>query len=112
LKDCDRDYEARRAEIVNRLDEQKLRHQSEIADAMQTVELRKVEYAEDMRQQRERFIRARAASRAVKTDLEVARQGIEALKLVQQTNSSTGRKTKSRSRSGSRTPQDSPAERV
>lgn len=79
------DYEARRAEIMNRLDEQKLTHQSQIADAMHGVELRKVEFAEDMRQQRERF---RAAQEQQvdqsKTDLEVAKQGIEALKLVKQ----------------------------
>lgn len=79
------DYEARRAEIVNRLDEQKLRHSSELADAMHAVELRKVEFAEDMRQQRERFQASQAQQvEQSKTDLEVARQGIEALKLVKQ----------------------------
>ena len=85
LEGLRQDYEARRAEILNRLDEQKLRHQSEIADAMNRVDLRKVEFAEDMRQQRERF--ATAQSQQVdqsKTDLEVARQGVEALKLVKQ----------------------------
>jgi RNA polymerase subunit RPABC4/transcription elongation factor Spt4 len=77
------DYEARRAEITNRLDEQKLRHQSEIADAMHGVELRKVEFTEDMRQQRERFGTAQEQQVVqAKTDLEVAKQGIEALKLV------------------------------
>lgn len=77
------DYEARRAEIVNRLDEQKLRHSSEIADAMHGVEIRKVEFTEDMRQQRERFRAAQDQQvDQSKTDLEVARQGIEALKLV------------------------------
>lgn len=77
------DYEARRAEIVNRLDEQRLRHQSEIADAMQSVELRKVQFAEDMRQQRERFHTGQEQQvTQARTDLEVARQGIEALRLV------------------------------
>ena len=79
------DYDSRRTEIVHRLDEQKLRHQSEIADAMQTVDLRKVEYAEDMRQRRERFAVAQEEQVVQSgTDLEVARSGIEALKLVQQ----------------------------
>ncbi len=79
------DYEARRAEILNRLDEQKLRHQSEIADAVHGVELRKVEFAEDMRQQRERFGTGQEQQvTQAKTDLEVARQGVEALKLVKQ----------------------------
>lgn len=77
------DYEARRSEIVNRLDEQRLRHQSEIADAMNAVELRKVQFAEDMRQQRERFHSGQEQQVVqAKTDLEVAKQGIEALKLV------------------------------
>lgn len=85
LEGLRQDYEARRSEIMNRLDEQKLRHQSEISDAVNKVELRKVEFTEDMRQQRERF----AASQdqqvgQAKTDLEVARQGVEALKLVKQ----------------------------
>ena len=80
------DYETRRSEIINRLDEQKLRHQSEIADAMQGVEIRKVEFAEDMRQQHERFHAAQGQQvEQAKTDLEVAKQGIEALKLVKQT---------------------------
>lgn len=77
------DYEARRSEIVNRLDEQRLRHQSEIADAMNAVELRKVQFAEDMRQQRERFQTGQEQQVAqARTDLEVAKQGIEALRLV------------------------------
>lgn len=80
------DYEARRTEILNRLDEQKLKHSSEIADAMNRIELRKVEFAEDMRQQRERFGTAQEQQVAqAKTDLEIAKQGIEALKLVKQT---------------------------
>lgn len=77
------DYEARRSEIVNRLDEQRLRHQSEIADAMNAVELRKVQFAEDMRQQRERFQTGQEQQvTQARTDLEVAKQGIEALRLV------------------------------
>lgn len=79
------DYDARRAEILNRLDEQKLRHQSEISDAMHGVELRKVEFTEDMRQQRERFAAAQEQQVGqAGTDLAVARTGIEALKLVKQ----------------------------
>lgn len=79
------DYEARRTEIINRLDEQKLRHQSEISDAVHGIELRRAEFAEDMRQQHERFNAAQGQQAVqAKTDLEVARQGIEALKLVKQ----------------------------
>ena len=79
------DYATRRAEIINRLDEQKLTHQSEIADAMQKIELRRAEFAEDMRQQRERFQESQGQQvHQSKTDLEVAKQGIDALKLVKQ----------------------------
>ena len=79
------DYATRRAEIINRLDEQKLTHQSEIADAMQKIELRRAEFAEDMRQQRERFQESQGQPvHQSKTDLEVAKQGIDALKLVKQ----------------------------
>lgn len=85
LEGIRQDYEARRSEILNRLDEQKLRHQSEIADAMNRIELRKVEFTEDMRQQRERFAAAQDQQVGqAKTDLEVAKQGVEALKLVKQ----------------------------
>ncbi len=80
------DYEARRTEIVNRLDEQKLRHSSEIADAMHGVELRKVQFTQDMQEQRERFRESQGQQvEQAKTDLEIAKQGIEALKLVKQT---------------------------
>lgn len=85
LEGIRQDYEARRAEIMNRLDEQKLRHQAEIGDAVNKVELRKVEFTEDMRQQRERFAAAQDQQVGqAKTDLEVAKQGIEALKMVKQ----------------------------
>lgn len=79
------EYELRRGEIVHRLDEQKLRHQSEISDAMHAVELRKVEFEEDIRQQQVRFDEGQHQQvRQSETDLEVARTGIEALKLVKQ----------------------------
>jgi hypothetical protein len=79
------EYELRRSEIVNRLDEQKLCHQSELTDATHAVELRQVEFEEDMRQQGVRFeFGQQQQVRQSQTDLEVARTGIEALKLVKQ----------------------------
>ena len=79
------DYDRRRAEILNRLDEQKLRHQSEIADARHGIELKRVQFEEDIRQQQERFKLGQGQQvEQSKTDLEVAKQGIEALKLVRQ----------------------------
>ena len=79
------DYDRRRAEILNRLDEQKLRHQSELGDFQHGLELKKVQFEEDIRQQRTRFgLGQEQQVVQSKTDLEVARQGIEALKLVNQ----------------------------
>ncbi len=77
------DYEARRTEILNRLDEQKLRHQSELADTQADLERQRVVFEEDMRQQRERFKAGQEQQvEQSKTDLEVAKQGVEALKAV------------------------------
>lgn len=77
------DYESRRTEILNRLDEQKLRHQSELADAQHGLEINRVKFEEDMRQQRERFKASQDQQvEQSKTDLEVAKQGVEALKAV------------------------------
>lgn len=79
------EYELRRSEITARLDEQKLRHQSELADVMHAVELRKVEFEEDIRQQQVRFDEGQhQQTRQSETDLEVAKSGINALKLVKQ----------------------------
>jgi hypothetical protein len=77
------DYEARRLEILNRLDEQTLRHQAELGDARHELELGRLRFEEDMRQQRERF-RAGQEQQVdqAKTDLAVAEQGIAALRAV------------------------------
>ena len=79
------DYARRRAGILNEIDEQTLRHQKEIGDAVHDIEKRKLQFGEDQRQQRERFgvAQEQQVSQA-KTDLEVAQQGIEALKLVKE----------------------------
>lgn len=77
------DYEARRTEILNRLDEQKLQHHSALAEAQHGLEVNRIQFEEDMRQQRERFRLGQDQQvEQSKTDLEVARQGIEALKAV------------------------------
>jgi hypothetical protein len=77
------DYELRRAEILSRLDEQKLKEQSEIAEAGHALELNRTKFEEDLRQQKLRFAagQEQQISQAT-TDLEVARQGIQALNLV------------------------------
>ena len=80
------DYSLRRAEIVNRLDEQKLRHESELADVSAEITRQSLRFEEDIRQQKVRFgTGLEQQVGQAKTDLEVARQGIEALKLVKET---------------------------
>ena len=79
------DYEQRRTDMLQRLEEQKLRHQTELTDAMHGIELSQTQLAGDLRQQRERFgLGQEQQVVQSKTDLEIARQGIEALKLVKQ----------------------------
>jgi len=77
------DYEARRVEILNRLDEQKLQHQAALADAQHGLEVNRLKFEEDIRQQKDRFSvgQDQQVSQA-QTDLEVAKQGIEAMKAV------------------------------
>jgi hypothetical protein len=77
------DYERRRAEVLNRLDEQTLRQKSELADVHHELEINRTRFEEEMRRQRSQF-QAAQEQQVVQatTDLEVARQGIEALRLV------------------------------
>lgn len=79
------DYEARRAEISNRLDEQKLKQEGEILAVRHEVEQSAVRFEEDLRQQRARF-EAGQEQQVVqsRTDLEVARQGLQALREVKE----------------------------
>jgi len=77
------DYEARRSEILNRLDEQTLRHKSELTEARHELEVGRLRFEEDMHQQRERFRAGQDQQvEQAKTDLSVAEQGIAALKAV------------------------------
>ena len=70
-------------EILNRLDEQKLQHQAALADAQHGLEVNRLKFEEDIRQQKDRFSvgQDQQVSQA-QTDLEVAKQGIEAMKAV------------------------------
>jgi hypothetical protein len=80
------DYSLRRAEIVNRLDEQELRHRSELADVSSELSQRSLRFEADMKEQGTRFHAGLEQQvYQAKTDLEVAKQGIEALKLVKET---------------------------
>ena len=77
------DYVLRRTEISNRLDEQKLRHESEMLDIRHELAGARLRFEEELRQQHERF-RAGLEQQVAQaeTDLEVARRGVDALKLV------------------------------
>ncbi len=80
------DYEARRAEILNRLDEQTLHQQSEVSSVRHEVEKGAIRFEEDVRQQKVRFgVGQEQQVSQSKTDLEVARQGIQALREVKET---------------------------
>ncbi len=77
------DYALRRSEIVNRLDDQKLKHESEFAEVAAEIERNKLRFEEDLRQQKARFGTGLDQQVAqAKTDLEVAQLGIGALKAV------------------------------
>jgi len=103
-------HEARRAEIVNRLESKAA---TSIRNRRRDANRRtpQSEYAEDCASNASVSLSRRAASRAVQTDLEAPAQGIEALKLVQQTKLEHRQKTKSRISQWSRTPKFA-AERV
>jgi hypothetical protein len=86
LEGLRQDYEARRSEILNRLDEQKITHESEIISVRAEVERGAVRFEEDIRQQKVRFgVGQEQSVSQAKTDLEVARQGIQALREVKET---------------------------
>lgn len=79
------DYDRRRAEIVNRLDEQKLRHQSDLAEVQHELEVNQLKFTQDVGQQEVRFaVGQKQQVKQSETDLEVAKRGIEALRLVKE----------------------------
>jgi predicted secreted protein len=79
------EFEARRAESANRLEEQKLRQVSEILGSVHAVQVRTVQLTEEMRRRDVRFEAGQAEQvRQARTDLELAKSGIEALTLVRQ----------------------------
>jgi hypothetical protein len=83
LEGLKQDYESRRSEILNRLDEQKLRHQDEITEVRHQVAVDSVRYEEMERRQQRQFAQGQQQQVSQsRTDLEVARSGVEALKMV------------------------------
>lgn len=78
------DYERRRSEILNRLDEQKLLHERDFAEARAELDRRALRFAVEMQEQEVRLAAARKAQiEQGDVDLQVAIKGVEALKAVQ-----------------------------
>lgn len=96
LEGLRQDYEKRRSEILNRLDEQKLRHQDELVEVHHELEVgrlrfndqiesNRVRFEESLQQQDRQFgLGQEMQVKQAHTDLEVARAGVEALKLVKE----------------------------
>ncbi len=85
LEGLQQDYERRKSEISNRLDEQKLRHQSEILETRHEIEGNRLKFDEEIHQQRTRAELGREQQvEQAKTDVELAKQGVEALRLVKE----------------------------
>jgi hypothetical protein len=73
------DYERRRAEILTRLDEQKLRHRDEIGEVQHQLQINRAKYEEDFYQNQRRFgATLEQQRRQAITDREVAEEGIKA----------------------------------
>jgi hypothetical protein len=83
LEGLAQDYERRRAEILNRLDEQKLQHRSEITDVQYQLQINRAKFEEDFYQNRRRFTASLEQQRLQAiTDREVAEEGIKAWEQV------------------------------
>ncbi len=79
------ELETRRVELTNRLEEQKLRQVSDLLGAMHAIQVRTVQFTEELRQQELRFEAGQQEQvRQARTDLALAKTGIEALSLVRQ----------------------------
>jgi len=77
------DYEARRSEVLNRIDEQKLGHESEILAVRNDVQKSAIHFEEDVRQQKVRFgVGQDQQVSQARTDLAVGETGIELLRKV------------------------------
>jgi hypothetical protein len=84
LEAMHREYESRLAEIGHRMEEQLLRHRSELLDVEQGVVKDRVRFIWELERRKGEFeIRQEEMRVQAVTELEVARQGVEALKLVQ-----------------------------
>lgn len=89
------DYERRKAEILNRLDEQTLQHRSQLADVAHELEVRGQRFAKDLEEARARgdfgrheqrqqaAVDRELAHEAAKNATDVATEGLKAWKMVE-----------------------------
>ena len=81
LEGLSKDYELRRAEILNRMDEQKLRHRDEITDVQHQLSINRAKFEEDFYQNQRRFgASLEQQKQQAITDREVGEQGIALLR--------------------------------
>ncbi len=83
LEGLGQDYELRRAEILTRLDEQKLRHHSEISDVRHEIDINRTKFEEEFRQNQQRFgATLQQQQRQAVTDRKVGEEGLALLRQV------------------------------
>ncbi|MEO8353402.1 MAG: SPFH domain-containing protein [Chthoniobacteraceae bacterium] len=83
LEGLGQDYELRRAEIMNRLDEQRFRHRDEIVDVHHQLEINRAKFQEDFRQNKLRIEEAlRIQKEQAIKDREVGEEGLKLLEQV------------------------------
>jgi hypothetical protein len=81
LEGLSKDYELRRAEILNRLDEQKLRHRDEIGDVQHQLSINRSKFEEDFYQNQRRFgASLEQQHRQAITDRKVGEEGLALLR--------------------------------
>lgn len=81
LEGLSQDYELRRAEIVNRLDEQKLQHRNEITDVQHQLGINRARFEEEFHQNQRRFgASLEQQHRQAITDRKVGEEGLALLR--------------------------------
>ncbi|PYL60178.1 MAG: hypothetical protein DMF24_10895 [Verrucomicrobia bacterium] len=81
LEGLGQDYEVRRAEILNRLDEQKLTHRNEIVDVQHQLQIHRAKFEEDFYQNQRRFgASLEQQHRQAITDRKVGEEGLALLR--------------------------------
>jgi hypothetical protein len=81
LEGLSQDYQRRRAEILNRLDEQRLRHTDEITDVHHQLEISRAKFIEEFEQNRRLFLAGQKQQKMqAVTDRKVGEEGLALLR--------------------------------